>query len=130
MRSLFPTPPTPPVPPFWGLTIVQANMEKLAPQVLEDANGCAVLAHAAAAVGASEELRTAAVACAVAALAHHAATVDVVCQAMTLTTLSFFSAFSLGPKGGKICAATSCFVDALIFHRYGDKCGQMSLVDH
>ena len=44
--------------------------------------------------------------------------------------LRFFSAFSLGPKEGRICAATSDFVATLIFHCHGDKWGQMSFVAH
>ena len=38
---------------------------------------------------------------------------------------SFFSAFSLGPKEGRICAATCDFVAMSIFSRHGDKWGQM-----
>ena len=38
------------------------------------------------------------------------------------SVLSFFSAFSLGPKEGRIRAATSDFVATSIFPRHGDKC--------
>ena len=44
--------------------------------------------------------------------------------------LRFFSAFSLGPKEVRICAATSDLVATSIFPRHGDKWGQMSFVAH
>ena len=42
--------------------------------------------------------------------------------------LSFFLAFSLGPKEGRICAATSDFLATLIFLRHGGKWGQCRLL--
>ena len=45
-----------------------------------------------------------------------------------LKVLSFFSAFSLGPKEGRICAAISDFVATSIFPCHWDKWGQMSFV--
>ena len=47
-----------------------------------------------------------------------------------LKMLSFFSAFSLGPKEGRICAAPSDFVATSIFPHHGDKWGQMSFGAH
>ena len=84
---------------------VIAAMDRNCTHAAVQANGCAVLAHAAAAVGASEELCTAAAACAVAALAHHAAAVDVVCQAMTALSCAAGPALASWPVGEVEAAA-------------------------
>ena len=103
-----PTPPTPPTPPPGGQnvgevpTIIQAKMEELA-----DAAGAGkFLVPCLKGLG------------------------KPVTHVRVPTMLSFFSAFSLGPKEGRICAATSVFVATSIFPRHGDKWGQMTFVAH
>ena len=55
---------------------------------------------------------------------------EAVTHVFILKMLSFFLAFSPGPKEGRICATTSDFVATSIFPRHGDKWGQMSIVAH